>query len=411
MKSIAMRPLFSFCLVLATPFFATAQYKNDNKLFKTVYIEDLCRQLNANPNHLILDVRSKGEYEDTSASINLNLGHLRNAKNIDIRELPARWKEISDYKDKPVFVYCSHSQRSRRASKLLSDSGFVNVININGGLTTFNIMQLAIADCRQKLYESKTDYPIYSAKDVCNYMIGTTWIDIRDDSSYNGISKNEYLNPWGKVKHAIHIPFASLESSLDKIPKGNFIIIIDEYGAESPKAAKLLKEKGFRHPGILMGGIEAISAVEVVAKGKGCKNDWWIPTRTYNLLNAEEFNDFVKKNSNTLLLDVRTEEEFQNKSKETYRNVGHINNAINIPFASLSSKMSDLEKDKNRPIVIYAFAGQPEIYNTAKSLTDKGFTNVNVLLGGVFNLRWRAANIKGKEHLKDWVVDVPVENL
>jgi len=410
MKSTAMKLLLSFlCLLLAIPFFATAQYKNDNKLFKTVYIEDLCRQLNANPDYLILDVRSKGEFEDTSTSINLNLGHLKNAKNIDIRELPARWKEITEYKDKPVFVYCSHSQRSRRASKLLSDSGFVNVININGGLTTFNIMQLAIDDCRQKLYESKTDYPIYSARDICNYNKGTTWIDIRDDSSYNGISKNEYLNPWGKIDHVIHIPFSSLESSLNKIPKDNFIIIIDQFGAESPKAAKLLKEKGFRNPGILMGGIEAVSTVEITTKG--CKKDWWTPTRTYNLLNAEEFNELAKKNPNALILDVRTEDEFLNKAKEPFRNVGHVNNAINVPYASLSSKIGELEKDKNRPIIIYAFSSQPEIYNTAKALTDKGFSNVNILLGGVFNLRWRAANIKGKEHLKDWVVDVPVENL
>jgi rhodanese-related sulfurtransferase len=402
-----LRPIF--CLVLSIPFMAMAQYKNDNKLFKTVYVEDLCRQLDANPNYLILDVRSKGEYEDTSASLNLNLGHLKNAKNIDIRELPSRWKEISDYKEKPVFVYCSHSQRSRRASKLLADSGFVNVININGGLTTFNIMQTAIGICKQKLYETHNSYPIYSAMDLCNATRETVLLDIRSDSVYNGIAKEEYRNPFGKIKSAIHIPLTSLESSLDKLPKDKTILIIDEFGSESPRAAKLLTEKGYNHPGILLGGMEGIQAFQIPTNS--CKSDWWTPTRKYNLLNADEFDAFAKKNPDAILLDVRKQEEFENKSKETFRNVGHINNAKSIPSETLPSRVNELGDNKNRPIIIYAFSGQPEIYNAAKLLTDLGYTNVNVLLGGVFNLRWRAANLKGKEHLKDWVVDVPAENL
>src|SRR6266850_5550843 len=134
------RSLLSIVTMLAFLPVINAQYKNDNTLFKTVYIEDLCRQLQSNPDHIILDVRSQGEYDDSSSASYLNIGHLKNAKHIDIRELPLRWRELMPFKDKPIFVYCSHSQRSRRASKLLSDSGFANVTNINGGLTTFNLL-------------------------------------------------------------------------------------------------------------------------------------------------------------------------------------------------------------------------------------------------------------------------------
>ena len=112
-----------------------AQYQFDNVKFKTVYIEDLCQTLKENPGFLLLDVRSTGEFHDTSTSINYNIGHLNNAINIDVRELPVRLKELYAYKNKPVFIYCSHSQRSRRASALLADSGFTKVYNINGGLT------------------------------------------------------------------------------------------------------------------------------------------------------------------------------------------------------------------------------------------------------------------------------------
>lgn len=37
--------------------------------------------------------------------------------------------------------------------------------------------------------------------------------------------------------------------------------------------------------------------------------------------------------------------------------------------------------------------------------------SVALLAGGVFNLRWKAANIKGRSALKDWVIDIPSENL
>src|SRR5437868_2470623 len=86
-----------------------AQYKNDNVLFKTVYTQDLCDQLSKNPGYLFLDVRSKGEYEDTSM-MGMNIGRFKGAKNINVRELGGRIGELSAYKDVPIFVYCSHSQ-------------------------------------------------------------------------------------------------------------------------------------------------------------------------------------------------------------------------------------------------------------------------------------------------------------
>src|SRR4051812_23469058 len=118
----------------------TAQYKNDNVVYKTVFPQDLCKAMEENPGYLLLDVRSPGEFSDTSSAIGSNLGHINGAINIDIRQIQKRINEISAYKDKPVFVYCSHSQRSRRVSKMLADSGFTKVNNINGGMTAIYLL-------------------------------------------------------------------------------------------------------------------------------------------------------------------------------------------------------------------------------------------------------------------------------
>ena len=94
---------------------ANAQFKADNVKYTTVFPEELCKTLMTNQGYTLLDVRSQGEYDDTSTSAALNIGRVKNSVHIDIRELPKRWKELSAYKDKPLFIYCSHSQRSRRA--------------------------------------------------------------------------------------------------------------------------------------------------------------------------------------------------------------------------------------------------------------------------------------------------------
>src|SRR6185369_15557412 len=115
------------------------------------------------PGYLLLDVRSEGEYEDTSM-MGMNIGRFKDAKNINVRELGQHIGELAAYKDKPVFVYCSHSQRSRRASKMLADSGFTNVININGGMT--GILQLPTSgnECVFKQLTTKNNFAMLSAQ-------------------------------------------------------------------------------------------------------------------------------------------------------------------------------------------------------------------------------------------------------
>src|SRR3954462_12559086 len=138
-------PLFFllFCSALVQ-----AQFKNDNVKYSTVYPQDLCKTLESNPGYTILDVRSQGEFDDTlSGAPGLNIGHIKDALHISIQELPMRWKELLPYKDKPLFISCSHSQRSRRASRMLADSGFTKLYNVDGGLTNFYVQGIANSQC------------------------------------------------------------------------------------------------------------------------------------------------------------------------------------------------------------------------------------------------------------------------
>src|SRR6476620_624791 len=217
--------LFS-CLLLFMN--SNAQYKNDNLLFKTTYPGDLCKELNKYPGALLLDVRSAGEYNDTSSSTGLNIGHLKNALNIDVRQLPRQWHSLDAYKDKPVFVYCSHSQRSRRASKMLADSGFRNVININGGMTAIRALDNDQLPCSKTLLETKNKYAIISASELCRQLKGHTkdriLLDVRPDSAWQHITTNPKINAMGSFKNTRHIALDQLPSQINILPKNKEII-------------------------------------------------------------------------------------------------------------------------------------------------------------------------------------------
>src|SRR5258705_5149945 len=177
-----------FILMLLASQVLNAQFKADNVRYNTVFPEDLCKTLMANKGYLLLDVRSPGEYDDTSSANGLNIGHLKNAMNINITLLPQRWKEIASYKDQPVFIYCSHSQRSRRASRLLADSGFTQIYNINGGLTNFYNQALTSNPCAGYEIVTTVPYKIVSPKQLAeNTKKGTSYymIDLRKDSIFN----------------------------------------------------------------------------------------------------------------------------------------------------------------------------------------------------------------------------------
>jgi glyoxylase-like metal-dependent hydrolase (beta-lactamase superfamily II)/rhodanese-related sulfurtransferase len=70
----------------------------------------------------VLDVRRRAEYAD---------GHVPNAQNIPLDELPDRLGEIDRHQ--PIAVICAGGYRSSIACSILARAGFKNVINARGG--------------------------------------------------------------------------------------------------------------------------------------------------------------------------------------------------------------------------------------------------------------------------------------
>jgi rhodanese-related sulfurtransferase len=396
-----LTPIFCFTLVISQ-----AQFKADNVKYKTVYPEDLCETLKNNPGFVLLDVRSDGEFNDTmSSSPALNLGHLQNALHINITQLPQRWKELTAYKDKPLFIYCSHSQRSRRASRLLADSGFTKIYNVNGGLTNFYDQGIQSANCSAYSIVTTVPYKIISPRQLANTKTSYYIIDLRSDSAFTGKSLEERVKMQGRFADAVNIPFDKLTSTKLSIPSKP-ILLVDDFGSQSPLAAKMLLEKGYKDVTILFDGMD--EWVTYITNATTDPSIKWNSFSNYKMLSPGEFNNWMKAKKNLALIDVRPQDQFDNKSKNYFENLGQIQNAINIPYASLTSATN--LPSKSTPIVVYGFNSQDYIFNAAKWFREQGYPNVYVLQGGIWYLRWAAHNIKDKQYLNDWVVNVPEQN-
>jgi len=81
--------------------------------------------LKKNPGAQLLDVRSDSEYQG---------GHLKSALNIDINSPQFDAQVAKLDKKKPVYVYCAVGGRSSKAMGKLQKMGFVEVVNLDGGI-------------------------------------------------------------------------------------------------------------------------------------------------------------------------------------------------------------------------------------------------------------------------------------
>lgn len=105
--------------------------KKSTVMFGSIEPGQLCDYVSKNRNVVLLDVRTRKEFEGRS---NPDYGTLKGAINIPIQELDSRLGELDAYKGKEVIVYCSHGQRSSQASYVLMQNGFEKVRNMTGGL-------------------------------------------------------------------------------------------------------------------------------------------------------------------------------------------------------------------------------------------------------------------------------------
>lgn len=100
---------------------------NRDRGYENISIQEYSdNYITSSTDHILVDVRTKGEYKD---------GHLPNAINIPLNELNKRMAEIPE--NKPIIVVCASGNRSKSGASKLVSAGYENVSNLKGGTMTW----------------------------------------------------------------------------------------------------------------------------------------------------------------------------------------------------------------------------------------------------------------------------------
>ena len=111
----------------------------------------------------------------------------------------------------------------------------------------------------------------------------------------------------------------------------------------------------------------------------GCSQSETITETNYMQITAKEAKNIMDNETDYIILDVRTEEEFSE---------GHIDGAILIPDYEIADKAEKILTDKDQLILVYCRSGRRSKL-AADSLVTMGYTNIKEF-GGI----------------KDWPYDV-----
>ena len=119
---------------------------------------------------------------------------------------------------------------------------------------------------------------------------------------------------------------------------------------------------------------------------------------------SEEVEDYVKKNPKTILLDVRTEEEWNIDGKPDGEKILLKTHFLTIQFADKTFNQNFIEDfkklniDKDHEILTMCMGGVRS-QSTAELLTKEGYNCINIsdgFLGNAENLGWKKSGLPSK---------------
>ena len=123
-------------VVVATGIFIMMKLGQNKPTYELISPEETKTAVETDPNVIVLDVRTPGEFEGES-------GHLANSLLIPVQELEQRVDELAQYKDKTIIAYCRTGNRSGKAAAILTKKGF-KAKNMDGGIVKWNELKLPV---------------------------------------------------------------------------------------------------------------------------------------------------------------------------------------------------------------------------------------------------------------------------
>lgn len=227
-----------------------------------------------------------------------------------------------------------------------------------------------------------TFYPTLEPGDLCRFLKdhpGALLIDVRTPGEFADTCIYGSLNI-GHLKGAVSYPIDSIENYLSLLPRDTLhpLIIYCSHSQRSRRVNKLLHEKGFLNHYNLNGGMSYM--IQLGKQQFPCGQELIVHATPYIPMSGVQALQWLKTTRDRIILDIRPAFTFAGTDSMAEENIGRIKGSINIPFAELSARMAEL--DKNKPVLVCdAYGTQSD--QAARWLTEQGFARVYRLVPGI----------------------------
>ena len=351
-------------------------------------------------NMLILDVRSKGEFHDTvSRNPQSNIGRLRDAINIPLQELQQNAeaiKQLDSYKDKDIYVICSHSYRSRSISNLLLKNGFGHVYNVKGGMTEWYRRYNDLQTYRDQLMDTGIVYRNISAEQVANDMFsGKKFLLIGISNTprfFYDTATIKFYNYFPEFKNASHFSLPDSLAVLKVVRKNKNmpVVLFNMVNNGAAELAAWLTRKGVTGVSYLVGNLyyfyEYIRNNELETKaGKHLKKKTAI-----DFITPLNFCNKINKQAELTFVDLRHDSLYTMVTDGIKYDFKHAKGSDNFFEGMGAASFMQRYPDQNREYVLMSLNGITGL-DLANELVENGY-KISWVMGGLQRLEWYTIN-------------------
>jgi 3-mercaptopyruvate sulfurtransferase SseA len=285
-------------------------------------------------------------------------------------------------------------------SKLLTENGFTNFYNLNGGMSVLNQLTETDFPCKKDLIVSGLLFQNLSFAESANLIRNEKQLVVIDVRSSNQFASRDTIpqNNVGRIKGAINIPYQDVvkrgTESIDKYKEQPILIYTSSGDGDAARMASDLVRRGFTHVYQLLGGIQNFIASQ--------EDISMIENATpFTLINAQRTLSLLKNAKLLTIYDTRASDDYNNKltGMISYKNLGRIKNAVHVEQAAFESQAQALPPNKNSTILVY---GNDEAFKFVSMLATKGYKHI-YLLDGLYDFVWSGFNIESCKEARNFV--------
>jgi rhodanese-related sulfurtransferase len=388
-------------ILLLLPLFLSICAEAQNT-YREITLAELMKKYQQNASNIVIvDVRSDGEYFDSAARFKSgNIGRIKGVKHIDVQDMnkPESLKLLEPYKDKEVYLICSHSYRSRNASNILTRNGFSNVSNVQGGMTEWYRRYDELLPYRDAL-ETSVRYKNISSAQLYEMMSKKTpfvfiGINIVPRTFFDSASLR-YMPYYPTFKNAVFFYESDSARILELAKKnpGKPVVLFNNFSNGAAEMADYLAGEGIQNVQYLVGGI---SYFMEYATNNNLVNEGAAALTSKNSIRFVSAgfacDDINRKVGGAAFIDIRTDTLFNRVNRGIKNDYTHLKGSVNFPFSKGASEFEKAYPDKKRPYLLISRNGNEGI-ELADQLTKNGY-RIYWLIGGIARYDWYTINME-----------------